>query len=72
MVNDNGEIKIIFSTKGRTYEVISTAYGQNRSVWSAMDTIKNNIGEQKTMARSEWYKYFNKLNNGTKRKSKSN
>lgn len=60
MINSLGEIKATFEIGGITYEVVSSEYGNSRSVWDAIDTIKNSNGQQKTMTRLEWKKYFDK------------
>lgn len=62
MINAIGEIKATFEIGNISYEVISSEYGKSRSVWDAIDTIKNSNGQQKTMTRLEWKQYFdNKL-----------
>ena len=58
MVNNQGEIKITETINGTTYLVISSEYGNSKSVWSAIDTIKSSKGGKRTMTRLHWKKYF--------------
>lgn len=62
MVSKNGTIKIEAVIKDQKYRVIETKFGNSDSVWSSLDTIKNETnGNIKQMKRVEWKKLFDKF-----------
>lgn len=62
MVNKNGSILIEAVIKDQKYRVIETKFGNSDSVWSSIDTIKNETnGNIKQMKRVEWKKLFDQF-----------
>lgn len=62
MVNPDGSILLKKEYKGILYIVISTENGESRSVWDAIDTIKNTkTKELKTMTRKNWKIIFDNI-----------
>lgn len=62
MVNKDGSILLQKEYKGILYRVVSTEAGETKSVWDAVDTIKNTkTNENKTMTRLKWKELFDKF-----------